>query len=202
MQSNNGVKIPGAGPNVPTGGGDQVWWDWNGGSGLQDPNEFGAPHPFGTGRSPQFIKCAQNAGLGSFLNDTQKYFSDWTFNHLNKIAETEGVSRELLAFTYAAESGFQEINTPPNPNYTKIGKGRKAKKVASKFTNWDYGPFQINYKWMMRMLAKNEILAKENEIKSGKVSIFYSPKTQKSVTCFVSLTNCNELRKDESLEKE
>ncbi len=43
VQSNNSVKIPGAGPNVPTGGEDQVWWDWTGGSGLQDPVQLPPP---------------------------------------------------------------------------------------------------------------------------------------------------------------
>lgn len=82
------------------------------------------------GRSQEFIDCANNAGLGWMLSNSN--FNDESSAFVNRVAHAEGINAGLLGFTFQHEGGFN-INAGPNPNHQQD------------HHLWDWGPFQLNY---------------------------------------------------------
>ena len=88
------------------------------------------------GRSAQFIKCANDAGLGWLLSEAawnnNHSFNDENAEFINVLANTQGIDAGLLGFTFDHEGSFNQ-NAGPNPNGNPDPHG------------WDYGPFGLNY---------------------------------------------------------
>lgn len=103
---------------------------------LTDPDTF---------RSGDFVYCSAHSGLEFMLDNTRlkngqwiirDYFADKAMRLINDVASAEKTGRELLAVTWMNESMFQSY---PGPNTTTD---------PNDAGNWDYGPLQLNPKWV------------------------------------------------------
>ncbi len=109
------------------------------------------------GRSAQFIKCANDAGLGWLLKEDAwkrgHTFNDENARFVNEVAAKEGIDPGLLGFTFDNEGLFNKM---------ALGNDNS----SADQNDWDIGPFGLNYTWVTREL--NAGLYKANGINLAK----------------------------------
>jgi hypothetical protein len=98
------------------------------------------PQDIAHGRSAEFIKCANDAGLGYLLTDDAwkngHRFNDENAKFINRLSYMTGVDAGLLGFTFDHEGSFDQ-QAGPNMN------------GQDDPHNADWGPFQLNYNQTM-----------------------------------------------------